>query len=111
MRIAVSGKGGAGKTTTSATLARLLARDGYRVTAIDGDPNPNLGVSLGMSEADRSRLQQVPRTIFEDRDDGSGERRQTLTRPLDEIVSDYTVTAPDGVAVMMMLGIEHAGAG
>ncbi|MEP6871314.1 MAG: AAA family ATPase [Anaerolineaceae bacterium] len=111
MRIAVSGKGGAGKTTTSATLARLLARDGYRVTAIDGDPNPNLAVSLGLSEEARARLELVPRTIFEDRENADGERKQTLTRPLDDIVRDYAIAGPDGVSVMMMLGIDHAGAG
>ncbi|MDQ3912794.1 MAG: AAA family ATPase, partial [Actinomycetota bacterium] len=49
MKIAVAGKGGSGKTTIAATLARVLARRGHRVTAIDGDPNPNLGVALGMS--------------------------------------------------------------
>ncbi len=111
MRIAVSGKGGSGKTTTSATIARLLARDGYRVTAIDGDPNPNLAVALGMPEKDRERLTRVPRSIFEDRENAAGERKQTLTRPLEEVLGDYAVAAPDGVSVMMMVGIDHAGAG
>ena len=36
MKVAVSGKGGTGKTTIAATLARCLARRGYRVLAIDG---------------------------------------------------------------------------
>ena len=49
MRIAVAGKGGAGKTTTAATLARVLARRGYRVTALDDDPNPNLAIALGLT--------------------------------------------------------------
>ena len=111
MRIAVSGKGGAGKTTTSATLARLLARDGYRVTAIDGDPNPNLAVALGLPEEDRARLKLVPRSIFEDLENAAGERKQTLMRPLAEVVHDYAIAGPDGVSVMMMLGIDHAGAG
>ncbi|MBA2556613.1 MAG: P-loop NTPase, partial [Chloroflexi bacterium] len=38
MRIGVAGKGGAGKTTVSATMARLFARRGYDVNALDGDP-------------------------------------------------------------------------
>jgi glycine/D-amino acid oxidase-like deaminating enzyme len=37
MKVAVSGKGGTGKTTIAATLARCLARRGHRVLAIDGD--------------------------------------------------------------------------
>ena len=54
MRIAVAGKGGAGKTTISATLARTLARSGKQVLAIDGDPNPNLGMALGV-DPERTR--------------------------------------------------------
>ena len=38
MKIAIAGKGGVGKTFVSATLARLLARDGYSVLAVDADP-------------------------------------------------------------------------
>jgi CO dehydrogenase nickel-insertion accessory protein CooC1 len=40
MKIAVSGKGGAGKTTLAALLAAELARHDYQVTVIDADPNP-----------------------------------------------------------------------
>ena len=49
MKIAVSGKGGAGKTMLSGTLARVvLARSGRKVHALDADTNPMLGVSLGL---------------------------------------------------------------
>ncbi|MCI0547826.1 MAG: AAA family ATPase, partial [Candidatus Rokubacteria bacterium] len=48
MKIAVAGKGGSGKTTIAATLARLLARRGRKVLALDADSNPNLSVSLGL---------------------------------------------------------------
>jgi len=48
MKIAIAGKGGVGKTTISATLARLLGRDGEKVFAIDADPNTNLSISLGV---------------------------------------------------------------
>ncbi|HEV2666404.1 MAG TPA: AAA family ATPase, partial [Blastocatellia bacterium] len=48
MKIGISGKGGSGKTTISATLARVFARQGASVLAIDGDPNPNLGMALGL---------------------------------------------------------------
>lgn len=49
MKLAFAGKGGVGKTTISASLARLLGERGERVFAIDADPNANLALSLGLS--------------------------------------------------------------
>ncbi len=48
MKIAVSGKGGVGKTTLASLLARYWARKGYRVLAVDADPDANLGSALGI---------------------------------------------------------------
>ena len=46
-RIAISGKGGVGKTTLAALLAHIFTQQGYTVFAIDADPNANLGSALG----------------------------------------------------------------
>ncbi|HXW99506.1 MAG TPA: ArsA-related P-loop ATPase [Methanomicrobiales archaeon] len=46
VKIAVTGKGGVGKTTVAAGLARAFGSRGYRVTALDMDPSPNLARSL-----------------------------------------------------------------
>ncbi|MBA3366147.1 MAG: AAA family ATPase, partial [Actinobacteria bacterium] len=48
MKIAVGGKGGAGKTTVAGTLARAFAQSGHSVLALDADTNPMLGISLGL---------------------------------------------------------------
>lgn len=50
MKIALTGKGGVGKTTIAACLSRYYADKGYDVLAVDADPDANLGLALGMSE-------------------------------------------------------------
>jgi CO dehydrogenase maturation factor len=52
LKLAVAGKGGVGKTTVAAWLARLLAAEGKRVVAIDADPVPSLASGLGIDGAD-----------------------------------------------------------
>ncbi|MBW1645469.1 MAG: AAA family ATPase [Deltaproteobacteria bacterium] len=47
MKIAISGKGGVGKTTLAGTLARLMADQGRKVLAIDADPDANLASAIG----------------------------------------------------------------
>ena len=50
LKLAISGKGGVGKTTIAAMIARLLALEGKRVFAIDADPVANLAAALGIPE-------------------------------------------------------------
>jgi CO dehydrogenase maturation factor len=53
MKLAVSGKGGVGKTTFAALMIRTLNEQGKRVLAIDADPDANLAAGLGISDADK----------------------------------------------------------
>ncbi len=50
-KIAITGKGGVGKTTLAALLAHIYAEAGQRVIAIDADPAASLAYALGMPEA------------------------------------------------------------
>lgn len=52
MKLAISGKGGVGKTTFAALLIRALSAQGRRVLAIDADPDANLGSALGIPNAE-----------------------------------------------------------
>ena len=62
MRIATVGKGGAGKTTIAGTLARILAKKENKTLAIDGDPNPNLALTLGISRDQANNINFIPHT-------------------------------------------------
>ena len=111
MRIAVAGKGGAGKTTVAATLARVLARRGYAVHALDDDPNPNLAVALGVPSEAVASLGRLPDEALEERTDARGEREIHLARSFDDTVREHGVRGPDGVGLLRMTGLLGAGTG
>ncbi len=102
MRIAVAGKGGAGKTTLSATITRLTARTGRRVVAIDADTNPNLAAALGLGDAAPS-APFLPTTVVSRRFDGPA-----LNVALDDLLASHAVAAPDGVLLLRMGSPDHA---
>lgn len=111
MRIAVAGKGGSGKTTLAATLARVLARRGRHVLALDGDSNPNLASSLGLPRAAADQVPPVPREVLRETMGDDGVPVRTLALPAEEVVARYGVSAPDGVTLLVMGRVGHAGTG
>jgi CO dehydrogenase maturation factor len=112
MKVAIVGKGGSGKTTLAATLSRLLARSGFPVLAIDSDPNPNLGVALGVGETGLKALRPLPHSVLERQTNTSGSSEVVgLAAPIEAIASEYGITAPDGVKLLMNVQLEHAGKG
>ncbi|WP_157936800.1 ATP-binding protein [Geodermatophilus chilensis] len=105
MRLAVAGKGGAGKTTLSATLALLAARSGRPVVAVDADANPNLATALGVPPHAAS-LRPVPPSLVSRRRGGAG-----LLEPIDEVLDRYSASGPDGIRLLGMGGPAHADEG
>ncbi len=59
MKIAITGKGGVGKTTLSAVLSYLYAESGKRVIAVDADPDANLGTALGINRDDIHKIRPI----------------------------------------------------
>ena len=56
MKIAVSGKGGVGKTFIAGTLASFFVKGGQKVIALDADSSPNLAITLGLSTKDAAAI-------------------------------------------------------
>jgi len=114
-RVVIVGKGGVGKTTITAVLARLLARRGCSVIAVDGDEQCNLGPALGLSPA---RLAEaVPITEAGDyMEEKTGARpgmggMLRLNPDLSDVVDRLGITGPDGVRFLMMGAVRRAGGG
>ena len=106
MKLAVVGKGGVGKTSISGTLARLLARRGRRVLAIDGDPNPNLALTLGVAPERMEAMPALSADLIE-----CTEGTYRLTKTLDEICASHSLQAPDGVILLALRPEQKAGTG
>jgi CO dehydrogenase maturation factor len=106
MKLAVAGKGGSGKTSISGTMARILARAGHSVLAIDGDSNPNLALTLGIPAAEMNQLPTLPRDLIR-----RGESGTELTKSLEEVCESHSLTGPDGVTLLVMAHPQHAGTG
>ncbi len=99
MRIAVVGKGGSGKTTTSAVVARVLGRRGLSVVALDCDSNPNLGISLGVGDAETERLVSMRESL----DEGDEEHAPGW----DQVIERFGSDAPDGVRLAVVSRIDN----
>jgi CO dehydrogenase maturation factor len=59
MKIAVTGKGGVGKTTVSAMLCHIFASEGKKVIAVDADPDANLATAIGISKDEINALRPI----------------------------------------------------
>jgi len=109
LKIAIAGKGGVGKTTISGTICRIMAKKGGKVLAIDGDPNPNLSVVLGIDK-DKPVQKSLSTDIIERVEEGESWRFQ-VKMPFDEIIDTYGQDAPDGVTLLIVGKPEQAGTG
>lgn len=113
MKIAISGKGGVGKTLIASMLCRVFAGMGFAVIAVDADPDANLAVSLGMPHADKiTPVSEMTELIEERTGTKSGEPGPffKLNPRVSDIPEKYALKA-DGVSLLVMGRMKPGGAG
>ena len=94
--VAVIGKGGSGKSVIAGTLARVLARGGYKVLALDSDPMPGLTLSLGAEEPAEPTLNSAAENYEK--------FRWRLKKGIGPVraIQRFSTEAPDGVRLLTL---------
>lgn len=108
MKIAISGKGGVGKTTVAALLARAVARSGDRVIAIDADPDSNLAACLGHPDPDSIVPLSAHKDLIAERVGTGGVIR--LNPRVDDLLDSFGVQI-DGIRLVVLGSIPRGGGG
>ena len=108
MKLAVTGKGGVGKTTISALLAQACLRQGNRVIAIDADPDANLAPTLGYHDPAAIIPLAERKGLIEERVGSGGVIR--LNPRVDDLIDTLGVDI-DGVRLMILGTIPRGGGG
>lgn len=113
MKIAVTGKGGVGKTTFAATLARLYADEGRPVLAADVDPDANLGLALGFPEDVLDSIVPISkmRKLVEERTGATPDNRFYKLNPKVDDIPDAYGKVCNGVKLLVLGTVETGGGG
>ena len=116
MKIAISGKGGVGKTTIAGALARSLSDMGLKVLAIDADPNSNLALTLGMSPEEAEKITPIAENadLIEEKTGVRPSSDSALFRlsfRVDDIIDRFAVETPSGVNLVVMGAVRSSGQG
>lgn len=115
MKLAITGKGGVGKTTLAGLLARLYASQGRTVIAVDADPDANLASAVGVPSDAASQITPISelKELIEER---TGAKPGTIggyfkLNPRVDDIPDRFSASKDGVKLLVMGTVKKGGGG
>ncbi len=113
MKVAITGKGGVGKTTFASTLCRLYADEGRKVLAADVDPDANLGLALGLTEEEVNSIVPVSRMKELARQRTAANESNTFYKLNPEVsdLPDELSRDVNGVKLLVMGTVDTGGSG
>jgi CO dehydrogenase maturation factor len=115
MKIAISGKGGVGKSTLAAALALIMAQRGQKVLAVDADPDSNLAAYLGISREKQKRIVPISRQValIEERTGAKVNQYGQIFKLNPEVsdIADRYAVVHEGVALLVLGAVEKGGSG
>ncbi len=113
MKVAITGKGGVGKTTFASTLCRLYADEGRKVLAADVDPDANLGLALGLTEEEVNAIVPVSRMkeLAKERTAANASNTFYKLNPEVSDLPDELSKDVNGVKLLVMGTVDTGGSG
>lgn len=115
LKVAVSGKGGVGKTTFSAALGEFFSLNGYKTILIDADPDSNLAAALGIENEKRFKIKplSLEKELIKERVGVEpGEGGMFILNPrVDDLVDKYGLVVNPNLSLVVAGSIEKAGSG